>query len=118
MQLMFSKSAEGNVDCLDLIKGQVKKFNRGLKIPQIGWNQVTLNNNSKLLAGIKNKSYFYFVNSYFCDPEDKTIVKGLTDYGQIFCSVLEKNNLCGLQFHPEKSSRLGQQLLKNWRKTW
>jgi len=114
MQLLFSSSEEGNVDCLDLVKGEVKKFGPDLKVPQIGWNQVESKNDSVLLKGIKNNSYFYFVNSYYCMPKDERITKGITDYESKFCSVLEKNNLYGVQFHPEKSGDVGLQLLKNF----
>lgn len=114
MQLLFSFSEEGSINCLNLIKGTVNKFNTKLKIPEIGWNQVEVNKNSKLLKGIKNNSYFYFVNSYYCSPEDKAIVMGNTDYEQPFCSILKKDNLYGVQFHPEKSGDVGLQLLKNF----
>ncbi len=116
MQLLLSYSEEGNVDCLGSIKGKVRKFKINLKIPEIGWNQVKIYKNTALLGGIGNNSYFYFVNSYFCDPEDKTIVTGTTDYDQTFCSVLEKDNIYGVQFHPEKSAESGLMILKSfWR---
>ena len=114
MQLLLSSSEEGDVNCLGLVKGKVKKFNTDLKVPQIGWNQVTNKNNSTLLKGIKNKNYFYFVNSYYCQPQNEKIKKGITDYGGKFCSVLENGNLYGVQFHPEKSGDIGLQLLKNF----
>jgi len=114
MQLLFSSSEEGNVSCLSLLEGNVRKFNTNLKVPQIGWNQVESKSNSILLRGIKNNSYFYFVNSYYCDPREENTVKGATDYGVKFCSVLEKDNLYGVQFHPEKSGDIGLQLLKNF----
>jgi glutamine amidotransferase len=113
MQLLLTSSEEGNVDCLGLIEGKVKKFDTSLKVPQIGWNQVETNN-SILLKGIKNNSYFYFVNSYYCAPDDENITRGITDYDSKFCSVLEKNNLYGVQFHPEKSGDVGLKLLKNF----
>ncbi len=113
MQLLFTLSEEGNVDCLGLVNGFVKKFNTSLKVPQIGWNQVESKNNSILLKGINN-SYFYFVNSYYCKPEDESSIKGVTDYEVQFCSVIEKNNLYGVQFHPEKSGDVGLQLLNNF----
>jgi len=114
MQLLLYSSEEGDVNCLGLVKGKVKKFNTDLKVPQIGWNQVTNKNNSTLLKGIKNKNYFYFVNSYYCQPQNEKIKKGITDYGGKFCSVLENGNLYGVQFHPEKSGDIGLQLLKNF----
>jgi len=116
MQLLFSWSEEGNVDCLDLAKGKVKKFTTNLKVPQIGWNQVE-SKNSKLLKNIKDNSYFYFVNSFYCYPDDFEIAKGITDYGIKFCSLLEQGNLYGTQFHPEKSGDIGLQLLKNFSET-
>lgn len=114
MQLLLSSSEEGDVNCLDLIKGKVRKFQTTLKIPEIGWNQVEVNNKSDLLGGITDNGYFYFVNSYYCDPEDKEVIKGITEYDQRFCSVLEKNNIFGVQFHPERSGDSGLQLLKNF----
>lgn len=114
MQLLFSSSEEGNVNCLGLIRGKVKRFKPSLKVPQIGWNQVQTEN-SVLLNRIKNNSYFYFVNSYYCVPNDAEVIKGITDYGEVFCSVLEKDNLYGVQFHPEKSGDVGLQLLANFK---
>lgn len=113
MQLLLSTSEEGNVNCLGLVDGIVKKLNANLKIPQIGWNQVESRNNSTLLKGIDN-GYFYFANSYFCKPVSGSIIKGLTEYDLDFCSVMEKDNLYGVQFHPEKSGDIGLQLLKNF----
>jgi len=116
MQLLFSSSDEGNVDCLNIVKGKVKKFETKLKVPQIGWNQVKVDSKSKLLAEIKDESYFYFVHSYYCDPQDKTITTGTTNYDQDFSSVLETNNVFGVQFHPEKSGEAGLQILQNFGK--
>lgn len=118
MQLLFSSSEEGNVNCLNIIKGQVRKFETKLKVPQIGWNQVKKNPQSKLLKEIKDENYFYFVHSYYCDPDDKHIITGITNYDQDFCSLLEADNIFGVQFHPEKSGEVGLELLKNfWRLT-
>ncbi|MCJ7740127.1 imidazole glycerol phosphate synthase subunit HisH [Candidatus Microgenomates bacterium] len=112
MQLLFDKSEEGNVNCLGLLKGQVKKFRKERKIPQIGWNQVTM---KKLFFNIPDKSFFYFVNSYYCLPAEKSIIVGETDYGEKFASIIVQNNIIATQFHPEKSGKVGFQLLKNWR---
>ena len=114
MQLLFSSSEEGNVNCLGLIQGEVKKFDASLKVPQIGWNQIESKADSVLLKGIKNNSYFYFVNSYYCDPREGSTIKGVTDYEVKFCSVVVKDNLYGVQYHPEKSGDVGLQLLKNF----
>ncbi len=114
MQLLFSLSEEGSVACLGLIEGSVKKFSTSLKVPQIGWNQIETKDDSILLRKIKNNTYFYFINSYYCDPQEKETIKGITDYETKFCSVLERDNLYGVQFHPEKSGDSGLQLLKNF----
>lgn len=118
MQLLFSSSEEGNISCLNLIKGNVKKFDSTLKVPQIGWNQVKIQNHKtnykNIFKDIADNSFFYFVNSYYCVPFDKDIVAGKTEYGKEFCSVIKKDTIFGVQFHPEKSSDAGLQLLKNF----
>lgn len=114
MQLLFEKSEEGNVNCLGILKGQVKKFKKMRKIPQIGWNQVDIKNKSGLFNGIKNNSYFYFVNSFYCLPKEKQVIAGLTNYGEEFASIVTKENVTGVQFHPEKSGPVGFKLLENF----
>lgn len=115
MQLLFETSEEGNVNCLGIFEGTVKKFTKMRKIPQIGWNDVgIMNNESGIMNNIKDKSYFYFVNSYYCNPKDKKIIAGKTNYGETFASVVAKDNIVGVQFHPEKSGDVGFQLLKNF----
>ena len=118
MQLLFERSEEGNVECLGLLKGRVKKFKRERKVPQIGWNQVRIKNaelgiKNKLFNKISDKSYFYFVNSFYCVPEDKSLIAGETEYGEKFASMIVKDNLVATQFHPEKSGRVGFQLVQN-----
>jgi len=118
MQLLFSESEEGNVKCLNVIDGKVKNFNSELKVPQIGWNQIKYQRSNikdqRLFKDIPNNSSFYFVNSYYCLPSDKSISVGETEYGINYCSVLIKNNITATQFHPEKSGQVGQQFIKNW----
>ena len=118
MQLLFSESEEGNVKCLNVINGKVKKFNSELKVPQIGWNEVRVKSEKlrvkNLFKNIPNKSSFYFVNSYYCQPNDKSLIAAETEYGINYCSVLTKNNITATQFHPEKSGQAGRQLIKNW----
>ncbi|MDP4011369.1 MAG: imidazole glycerol phosphate synthase subunit HisH [Candidatus Roizmanbacteria bacterium] len=117
MQLLMDWSEEGNVDCLGLIDGTVEKFTNKLKVPQIGWNNVSFNDTdcaSNLKAGIPNNSYFYFVHSYYCIPTDANTSLGTTSYGLDYCSIFAKNNIVGVQFHPEKSGKVGFQLLKNF----
>lgn len=113
MQLLFFLSEEGNTECLNVIEGKVKKFNNKLKVPQIGWNQVK-QKPSKLFLSIKDKSYFYFVHSYYCQASEEKIIRGSTDYGINFTSVIEDKNIFGVQFHPEKSGENGLKLLKNF----
>jgi len=114
MQLLMSKSEEGNVDCLNSIEGQVKKFDIKLKVPQIGWNTVRTKKGVKLFAGITQNSYFYFVHSYYCFSVNKNTGIGETEYGAKFCSAFQSDNIFGVQFHPEKSGDNGLFLLKNF----
>ena len=119
MQLLLSTSEEGNTDCLNIIKGKVQKFKTKLKVPQIGWNKVRLQFQSKLFQDIPNNSFFYFVHSYYCNLDNKNNSTGSTEYGKSFCSALELDNFFGVQFHPEKSGETGLKLLQNfWRLTW
>jgi glutamine amidotransferase len=117
MQLLFEESFEGgHHEGLGLIKGSVRRFEpkqKNLKVPHMGWNSVKKTGDSRLLANIPDNTDFYFVHSYYCDPkEDATI--GTTDYDNVFTSCVEKDNVFGVQFHPEKSSRLGLEILKNF----
>lgn len=114
MQLLFSSSEEGNTRCLNVIAGNIKKFRTEQKVPQIGWNQVS-QKPSKLFSGIKTDSYFYFVHSYYCQPKEKQVEIGITDYGIPFCSAFGKQNVFGVQFHPEKSGENGLKLLNNFK---
>jgi len=114
MQLLFEKSEEDNVNCLGILKGQVKRFKRMRKIPQIGWNQVEIKQKSNLFSGISDNNYFYFVNSFYCLPKDKKVIAGVTSYGENFASIVAKDNVLGVQFHPEKSGKIGFKLLRNF----
>ncbi len=114
MQLLFSKSYElGEFSGLGYVKGEVKLFPSAVKVPHMGWNQVEIVRSSPILRNVEEKSFVYFVHSYFVDPtEDVTIAR--TEYGPRFTSIIEKNNIIGIQFHPEKSQTAGLQLLKNY----
>lgn len=115
LQILFEKSEEApNVSGLGILKGEVKKFDTNIvqKIPQIGWNKVNSNGIDK---NIKN-DYFYFVNSYYVVPKDKSIISTTTNYGIEFCSSIKKENLTAVQFHPEKSAQAGVDFFKNWLK--
>lgn len=116
MQLMFDLSEEqGLHQGLGLIPGRVMLFKTpGIKVPQIGWNQVTIQKDSALFRGITDGDYFYFNHSYYCAPENLEDAAAITDYGLSFVSSVENENLFGVQFHPEKSQRLGLTILKNF----
>ncbi len=118
-QLIFSKSYEmGEHDGLNLIKGEVILFDKKKvdKIPQIGWNSVEfVKNDHFLVQGIPNNSYFYFVHSFYTLPQNKEHIVGITKYGEIeYCSIICKDNIIATQFHPEKSSKSGIQIYKNF----
>lgn len=139
MQLMFDESDEmGTHQGLGLLAGKVKRFpeklsvnpssssgsdapieNRHskivtLKIPHMGWNQLEPAWESSLLAGVNTGDYTYFVHSYYCEPAEATAVLAWTDYGFPFASVVQKDNVYGLQFHPEKSQAVGLKILQNF----
>ena len=102
---------------LGWIPGKVSKIdnqNGKFKLPHIGWNEIEIQKESMIFKGIKNKSHMYFVHSYEFIPEDKSVVSATTDYSsKIVCSV-ERDNLFGTQFHPEKSGRVGEKLIQNF----
>jgi glutamine amidotransferase len=118
-QALFEKSEEFN-SCaagLSLFKGKVVRFPAlsGLKVPQIGWNQIRFSQtNCPLYKGIEDGSHVYFVHSFFPRPEDSSIVATRTEYGENFASSIWKENVYATQFHPEKSQSIGLQLLRNF----
>ncbi|KPK31170.1 MAG: imidazole glycerol phosphate synthase subunit HisH [Nitrospira bacterium SG8_35_1] len=118
LQVLFSESEEfGTCRGLDIFKGKVVRFDfdtNDLKIPQMGWNTITIRKENPLFKGIPDKSYYYFVHSYYVAPEDDTIVATTTDYGVEFTSSVWQGNVFAVQFHPEKSQSLGLRLLKNF----
>ena len=117
LQLLFDGSEEGGgVDCLGILPGMVRRFpaQAGLKIPQIGWNDVTLKFDHPLLDGIPGGSYFYFVHSYYADPSQPGITIGEAEYGVNFAAIVANDNVVATQFHPEKSADLGLRLYANF----
>lgn len=119
MQVLLSDSVEfGLHPCLDIVTGTVRRLpDAAGKIPQIGWNQVLFDQayaDHPLFADIRNGSDFYFVHSYYCDVLDPTAIAGRTSYGLDFPSVIVRDNLAAVQFHPEKSGSCGLQLLRNF----
>lgn len=115
MQLLCSTSEENNTTCLGVFENvQVRRFvadKKKLKIPQIGWNTIS-NLQSDLFANVPDNSYSYFVHGYYAEQSDYTIAT--TDYVQPYSSALKKDNFYGVQFHPEKSAAVGEQILKNF----
>lgn len=118
MQLLFDESHEyGRHKGLSLIKGKVLPFSEkvsSLPLPQIGWNDITKRGQSPILKNIANGASFYFVHSFYCEPEDQKITIASADYGIKFAAVINKDNIFGCQFHPEKSQSAGLQILKNF----
>jgi glutamine amidotransferase len=114
MQLLFEASEEGNEKGLGLIPGTVVRLPGTVRVPHMGWNNLHLQRYSELLDGITDADYFYFVHSYHCVPRDEARIIASVDYGVQVTAVVNRNNLYGVQFHPEKSSKKGLQLLKNF----
>ena len=115
LQVLFSGTQEGGwYECLNIISGSVRKLPDGLKIPHMGWNQVNQKISHPIFEGIPDRANFYFVHSYYGDPEDKSIIAAETDYGISFCSAIAKGNLVATQFHPEKSGELGLKIYDNF----
>ncbi|HBG47044.1 MAG TPA: imidazole glycerol phosphate synthase subunit HisH [Deltaproteobacteria bacterium] len=117
LQLLFEESTEfGLHRGLGVLKGRVVRFpeDRALKVPHMGWNEATRCKDSLLLEGIDDKTFFYFVHSYYAVPEDRSINLTTTGYGVEFTSSVQKDNIMACQFHPEKSQRAGLKVLKNF----
>ena len=118
MQLFSTYGEEdGGSQGFDWIKGKVKKINltnQNLKLPHMGWNNIKINEKSKLLSGIENDSHFYFVHSFAFDVENNALVSATTNYSTEIVSAVEKDNIFGTQFHPEKSQANGIKILENF----
>jgi glutamine amidotransferase len=115
MQLLFTSSEEhGMHEGLDLIRGHVRRFQGDFKIPHIGWNDLTLYQTSPLLEGVEAGDYVYWVHSLFVEPEDKSVLLAGTDYYGQVPGIVGRDNVFGIQFHPEKSSRVGLTMLSNF----
>jgi len=127
LHFLFSESEEfGLHKGLDLLPGRVRRFpsttpssslspqSSVLKVPHMGWNRVQLTREAPIMQGIPDGSYFYFVHSYYVEPEDTGVIAGVTEYGIPFTSMIWRDNLFATQFHPEKSQALGLQILANF----
>ena len=119
LQLMFESSEESpGVEGLGLLPGKILKIPEtpGMKVPHMGWNSLKIDPNSRLFKGIPDGSYVYFVHSYYLKAQDEKIVTATTEYGTHIHASVESGNLFACQFHPEKSSHVGLQILKNFAK--
>jgi glutamine amidotransferase len=118
LQVLFSESEEfGRCRGLDIFRGKVLKFQEGnVKIPHMGWNELNIQKSNPLLDEIPDKSYFYYVHSFFVAPEDNSIISATTEYDVDFTSMIWKDNVYAVQFHPEKSQTFGLKLLENFGK--
>ena len=117
LQLLFESSEESpGVEGLGILKGQVVRLpeDKGLKIPHIGWNDLRFPNMGRLFQGISEGAYVYFVHSYYLQAEDEKIVTAVSEYGACIHASVEQGNVFACQFHPEKSSDVGLQILRNF----
>lgn len=117
LQLLFEESEETpNVSGLGILKGKIKKIpaNNNIKIPHMGWNSLDIKKDAKLFKNMSQKEYVYFVHSYYLQADDEDIVAATTEYGTHIHASIESNNVFACQFHPEKSSNVGLQILKNF----
>lgn len=115
LQALLTLSEEGGEhECLGVIPGRVRRLAEGLKVPHMGWNRVRQRRAHPVFDGIPDGAYFYFVHSYYPDPEDDAVVIGETDYGLTFASVVAVDGLVATQFHPEKSGEVGLRFYDNF----
>ena len=115
MQLLFEESDEfGQSRGLGLLRGRVRRFANEMVVPHVGWNQIHQTRAHPMFRGIEDEAFFYFVHSYYCEPADRAVVLGETVYGVTYASVVGQDNVCGVQFHPEKSQAAGLRLLANF----
>ncbi len=117
MQVLYTGTEEdGWHECLNIIPGRVKKLPPGLKVPHMGWNQVKQKSRHPIFAGIPDGTNFYFVHSYYGDPDDKSVIVAETEYGITFGCTIAKGNLVATQFHPERSGEMGLKVYENFMK--
>ena len=118
LQMMFDEGHEFGVHKgLGLLPGKVVKFPEGVRVPHVGWNQVAYSHESgklPIFRDLPDQSFYYFVHSYYVEPDDESCIIGETDYARTFASICGRENVIGVQFHPEKSQATGLRLLKNF----
>ncbi len=122
-QIIFDYSEEGDTQCLGLMEGSIRHFSniikdktQHLKVPHMGWNNISFKNNCPIFDGIQDNTDFYFVHSYAIQPKDSSVISATADYGLDFPAAVWKDNLYACQFHPEKSGKAGLQILQNFAK--
>lgn len=114
MQLLFQASEEGSGNGLGLLDGKVLRLPRHVRTPHMGWNTLKIRKDNELLNGVDEQDYFYFVHSYYASPARKQVILAETNYGLDFASVVAERNIHGIQCHPEKSSKPGEKILRNF----
>ena len=119
LQILMTHSRENNgADCLDILDGEVlsikDKVKSNIKVPHMGWNKICQKSEHPLWDDIPDESFFYFVHSYFVEPSDKQNILSTTSYEITFASSLYRDNIAAVQFHPEKSSKVGLKMLGNF----
>jgi imidazole glycerol-phosphate synthase subunit HisH len=115
MEILFNKSEEGKLEGLKILNGEVIMLPKGkVKVPHMGWNNLKIRAQSKMLKGVKDQSWVYFVHSYKTVPKDLKLVVATSDYGVSIPAMIERSNLIGVQFHPEKSGDVGALMIKNF----
>jgi glutamine amidotransferase len=115
MQLLFDESEEfGSTPGLGLLRGSVRRFRGDLVVPHVGWNRIHQKRVNGLFEDVEEGAFCYFVHSFYCEPADESVVVGETEYGVRYASVVADGNVCGVQFHPEKSQEVGLRMLKNF----
>lgn len=117
LQLLFERSEESvGVPGLGILEGEIVRIPEaeGLKVPQIGWNDIEIDRSCPIFAGLPERPYVYFVHSYYLKAKEESIVKATTEYGTLIHAAVQKDNVYACQFHPEKSSEIGLKILKNF----
>jgi glutamine amidotransferase len=115
LQALLTVSEEGGEHrCLDILPGRVRRLPDGLKVPHMGWNSVRQTQSHPVFEGIADGAFFYFVHSYYAEPQDPSVVAGETTYGVTFAAVVATANIMATQFHPEKSGEAGLRLYENF----
>ncbi len=114
LQVLFTASEERDVPCLNVLSGRVRRLPEGLKVPHMGWNDVRQLVAHPLWEGIPDRSFFYFVHSFYVDPEQRSAIIGEAEYGVPFTCAVARGNVMGTQFHPEKSGATGIRIYDNF----